>query len=97
MRRRRGEATLSKTKPPPAPKMRLDEERIDEAVLALLYLNQHQSGAAWKTFDWDATDRLRAKGLISNPRGNNKSVALTEDGARRGREAFERMFVVKDG
>jgi hypothetical protein len=79
-----------------APVIRLDEDRIDEAVLALLYLNEHRNGAAWKTFDWDATDRLCAKGLISNPASKNKSVALTEDGERRGREAFERMFVIKD-
>lgn len=77
------------------PAIRLDEDRIDEAAPAL-QLNEHQNGAAWRTFDWDATDRLHAKGLIANPASKNKSVALTEDGARRGREAFERLFVIED-
>ena len=45
----------------------IDTDRIDEAVLALLYLGRHDHGRAWKSFDWDAINRLHEKGFISNP------------------------------
>ncbi|MEA2774461.1 MAG: hypothetical protein QOD93_7423, partial [Acetobacteraceae bacterium] len=60
--------------------MDIDEEKIDQAVLALLYLTLHDGGRAWKGHDWDAMDRLHQKGMIENPRSRTKSVWLTEDG-----------------
>ncbi len=60
--------------------MELDTERIDEAVLALLYLGLHDGQRVWKSFDWDAMDRLHAKGLISDQVGRAKSVVLTDEG-----------------
>ena len=45
-----------------------NKDKIDEIVLALLYLNAFEDGKitrAWKSFDWDATDRLHEKGFIS--------------------------------
>ncbi len=38
--------------------MEPDTDRIDEAVLALLYLSLHDGTRAWKSFDWDAMNRL---------------------------------------
>jgi hypothetical protein len=38
--------------------MEIDTEKIDEAVLALLYLTLHEDFRAWKSFDWDAMNRL---------------------------------------
>jgi hypothetical protein len=73
--------------------MSLDEDRIDDAVLALLYLGLHQGYRAWKSFDWDAMDRLYEKGMIDNPRSKAKSVVFTEEGLRRSKELFEAMFV----
>jgi hypothetical protein len=73
--------------------MSLDEHRIDDAVLALLYLGLHQGYRAWKGFDWDAMDRLYEKGMIDNPRSKAKSVVFTEEGLRRSKELFEAMFV----
>src|SRR3954447_15887787 len=46
--------------------MALDTDKIDEAVLALLFLTRHQHWRAWKEFDWDALDRLYEKGLIGD-------------------------------
>ncbi|WP_244492076.1 DUF6429 family protein, partial [Methylobacterium sp. Leaf361] len=43
--------------------MAVDEERIDEAVLALLWLTLHDERRAWKGFDWEVLGRLHAKGL----------------------------------
>ena len=60
--------------------MELNNDRIDEAVLALLHLGLHDSDRAWKTFDWDAMNRLHEKGFISNPVGKVKSVVFTDEG-----------------
>ena len=72
--------------------MALDTHRIDEAVLALLYLGLHDRDRAWKGFDWDAMNRLHDKGMIENPISKAKSVVFTSDGLRRSRELFDRMF-----
>jgi hypothetical protein len=71
--------------------MQLDEDKIDEAVLALLHLGLHD-GRAWKGFDWDAMRRLHEKGFIGNPVGKTKSVAMTEAGRRRSEELLQRLF-----
>ncbi|HEX5181875.1 MAG TPA: DUF6429 family protein [Allosphingosinicella sp.] len=70
----------------------LDPDRIDEAVLALLYLGRHDGDRAWKGFDWDAMDRLHEKGLISNPTSKAKSVVFTEEGAEAAKAACRRLF-----
>jgi hypothetical protein len=72
--------------------MPIDLNRIDEATLALLYLGLHDDKRAWKSFDWDATDRLCAKGLIADPRGKAKSLVFTEEGLVAARAAFVRLF-----
>ncbi len=79
----------------------MDDERvngrIDEAVLALLYLGIFESGPeggarAWKSFDFDAMERLHKKGLISDPKGKAKSVVVTGTGLREAEAAFLRLF-----
>ena len=60
--------------------MKLDTNRIDDAVLALLLLGLHDGDRAWKSFDWDAMKRLHERGLISDPVGRAKSVAFTAAG-----------------
>jgi hypothetical protein len=69
-----------------------DREKVDEMVLALLWLTQAGDGRAWKGHDWDALDRLHEKGYISDPRSKAKSVAMTEEGERLSRELFARHF-----
>ena len=76
----------------PETTMDLDEDKIDDAVLALLSLTLHDGHRAWKGFDWDALDRLHRKGLIDNPVGKTKSVFLTEEGLRRSGELAARLF-----
>ena len=73
--------------------MEINEEKIDEVVLALLYLNFHGNhGAvrAWKSFDWDAMDRLHKKGFISDPKSKARSVLVTEEGQKVAKELFEK-------
>ena len=74
--------------------MQYDWDKVDEAVLALLYLTLHQPGpySAWKGFDWAVLDRLHAKGLIGDPKNKNKSVALTDERVAEAAAAFERLF-----
>jgi len=70
----------------------IDTDRIDEAVLALLYLGLHDEHRAWKGFDWDAMDRLHEKGFISNPASKAKSIVFTEEGLKRAEALFEALF-----
>jgi hypothetical protein len=72
--------------------MALDTDRIDDAVLALLYLGLHDEYRAWKGFDWDAMNRLHEKGMITDPVSKAKSVVFTDEGLRRSQELFEAMF-----
>ena len=72
-----------------------DEEKVDEMVLALLYLVTFRDGPvvrAWKGFDWDSMDRLYEKGFIHDPKSKARSVILTEEGEWATRELFERHF-----
>lgn len=71
-----------------------DNDKIDRAVLALLYLGLHDADRAWKGFDWDAMNRLHEKGFISDPRGKAKSVAFTEDGLIEARRLLQELFSI---
>ena len=74
--------------------MDVDRDRIDDAVLALLYLGRHEGVRTWKSFDWAAMERLHAKGLISDPVGKAKSVVFTEEGLRQSEALFRKFFIV---
>ena len=72
----------------------IDEDKIDEAALALFYLTLHDKfGRAWKQIDWSITDRLYEKGYIHDPVGKSKSVVLTEEGLAKSEELFKKLFV----
>ena len=76
--------------------MDYDRDKVDDMVLALLCLtitDEDEWGArTWKSQDWDAMDRLHAKGFISDPRSKAKSVVLTPEGLQRARQLFQRHF-----
>lgn len=72
--------------------MEIDEEKVDQAVLALLHLTLHDEGRAWKSFDWEAMNRLHEKGLIENPVGKAKSVLFTEKGLEESERLFQQLF-----
>ena len=76
--------------------MEYDKNKVDEAVLALLYLTMSEDKLgrrAWKSHDWDALHRLHEKGYISDPKSKAKSVVMTEEDAKRARELFEKHFM----
>jgi hypothetical protein len=76
--------------------MDYDHDKVDEMVLALLWLTAFDEGKfgtrAWKSHDWDVLDRLHAAGYISDPRSKAKSVVLSAEGVTRARELFEQHF-----
>lgn len=73
--------------------MDIDTDKIDEAVLALLYLTVHDGNRAWKSFDWECTARLHEKGFIDNPANKAKSFVLTAEGLRESENLFRKLFV----
>ena len=79
--------------------MDIDAEKLEQAVLALLYFNSFddKSGGkrAWKGFPWSVMDELHEKGYISDPATKNKSVWLSEKGAKFSEELFEKLFAAK--
>ena len=72
--------------------MEIDTDKIDDAVLGLLWLTLHEQRRAWKGIDWEALDRLHQKGLIADPANKAKSVVLSDEGLRRAEEAFRALF-----
>ncbi|WP_439529051.1 DUF6429 family protein [Pannonibacter sp.] len=72
--------------------MEIDEDKVDAAVLGLLFLTLHDGNRAWKSFDWDTLSRLHRQGFIANPVNTAKSVTLTPEGIRRSEELFMQMF-----
>ena len=72
--------------------MEPDTKKIDEAVLALMYLTVHDGCRAWKSFDWEATDRLYRQGLIEDPVSKTKSVVLTKQGLEEAERLFNKLF-----
>lgn len=75
--------------------MDYNKEKVDEMVLALMWLVMHGDKygvRAWKSFDWDTLDRLYEKGLISDPKSKAKSVALSEEAVKLSESLFRKHF-----
>jgi hypothetical protein len=75
--------------------MKYNQDKVDEATLALLYLNMWDEeliSRAWKGFDWDTLDRLHQKGLIHDPKGKAKSIIITPEGRKMSEELFHKVF-----
>ena len=76
--------------------MKYDADKVDEMVLALLYLTiteENDFGArTWKSHDWGALGRLHSRGYISDPKSKAKSVVLSPEGLGLARALFKRHF-----
>jgi len=75
--------------------MEIDEQKVDEISLALLYLTTFKDKfgfRAWKSHSWDVLDRLHESGYIDDPRSKAKSVVLTDKGVERSKALFEKHF-----
>ncbi len=79
--------------------MEYDQDKVDEMVLALLYLTSTQSKfgtRAWKGLDVGILDRLHQKGYIAAPDRKSPTLSLSSEGATRSRELFFEHFGVKE-
>lgn len=78
--------------------MDIDQGKLEETVLALLYLtsfDDKRGRRAWKGHDWSVMNSLYEKSYISNPATTAKSVVFTEEGAKRSKHLFEKLFARK--
>jgi len=79
--------------------MEYDKAKVDEMVLALLYLTSSRdqyATRAWKGLDSQAMDRLYEKGYIGDPRAKGATVTLTEAGAELSKALFFKHFGVEE-
>jgi hypothetical protein len=77
--------------------MDYDQDKVDDATLALLWLTMFKEREefgwrAWKGHDWDILNRLHEKGYIGDPVGKAKSVVVTDAGAAKAEELFRSLF-----
>jgi hypothetical protein len=69
-----------------------DDDKIDDAALALLLLGFHAKARVWKRHDWNVLDRLFQKGYITDPTRKAKSVMLTDRGLAEAKRLFKKLF-----
>jgi len=75
--------------------MEYDEDKVDEMMLALLYLtsSSDQYGTrAWKGLNIDILNRLFRKGYINDPNEKSPTMTLSKEGARLSKELFQKHF-----
>jgi acyl-CoA hydrolase len=72
--------------------MRYDEGKIENAVLALLGALEFENGRVWKRYSFDVMDSLHTKGYITDPRGRQESVYLTEQGLQLAKRLADDLF-----
>lgn len=80
--------------------MEFNTDKIDDDVLALLYLTAFQEKKdwpwrTWKSHDWEVMNRLCEKGYISDPKSKAKSVTLTDKGYTKAKRLFETKYAKK--
>ncbi|MFB6231436.1 MAG: DUF6429 family protein [Salinibacter sp.] len=85
--------------------MDYDEDKVDETILALLWLTAWETDVSvddrpvmrtWKGHNFKHMNRLHDKGYIADPRSKAESVVLTEKGRERAEELFQELFGVED-
>jgi hypothetical protein len=75
--------------------MEINELKLDEISLALLYLTTFKDKfgfRAWRSHSWEVLDRLHEKGFHDDPATKAKSVVLTSEGVKRSKLLFEKHF-----
>lgn len=69
-----------------------DNQKVEDAVLALLGVFEFENGRVWKRFDFDVMLALAEKGLMSDPRGRSASAHLTAEGLGRAKALAQQLF-----
>lgn len=79
--------------------MEIDYDKVDEMMLALLYLTSSTDKfgtRTWKGLDVATLTRLYKKGYISDPQSKSPTMLLSEEGARLSKELFSQYFAKKE-
>lgn len=79
--------------------MDYDREKVDEMVLALLFLTSSPVGEgarAWKGLPLDVMNNLVQKGYISEINSKTPILDLSPEGAQLSKELFYKYFNAKD-
>ena len=72
--------------------MRPDLGKVEDAVLALLAHFASEDRVSWRNCEFSVMNSFFERGLIDDPRNKNKSVRLSEEGLRRGKELAAALF-----
>jgi hypothetical protein len=72
--------------------METDQDKIDNAAIALLSLTLDSHGRAWKQLDFEITNSLYQKGFICDPVNKNKSIVFTEEGIAKAEQMIKLLF-----
>jgi hypothetical protein len=70
-------------------------DKVDQMVLALLYLTSSRDAyatRAWKGLDIQTLERLFRKGYISDPNDSNPTLILSDEAAAISKELFFKFF-----
>lgn len=75
--------------------MEYDRDKVDEMMLALLYLNSTSDRfgtRTWKGLNVETVDRLLQKGYIRDLGTKSPTMLLSEEGARLSKQLFIKYF-----
>ena len=72
--------------------MAVDNQKVEEAVLALLGYFANKDEQTWKRYEFSVMESLHEKGLISDPRGRQGSVYLTPEGLEVAQNLAKQLF-----
>jgi hypothetical protein len=76
-----------------------NNEKVEEMVLALLYLTSSRdqfATRAWKGLPTHVLEKLFRMGYISDPSDKSPSLILSEEAATRSKELFFKFFDAKE-
>ncbi len=79
--------------------MEYDHEKVDEMVLALLYLTSSpvtEGARAWKGLPLEVLNNLVQKGYISDNNSKTPILTLSPEGAKLSKELFYKYFNATD-
>jgi len=72
--------------------MAYSDQKVEDAVLALLGFFASKDGQTWKRYEFSVMESLHAKGLITDPRGRQESVFLTPEGLELAQNLAKQLF-----
>ena len=72
--------------------MAYSDQKVEDAVLALLGFFASKDGQTWKRYEFSVMESLYEKGLITDPRGRQESVYLTPEGLDLSQNLAKQLF-----